>query len=167
MKSSEQGKIIAINLPPYLKQFLIHIYGKEPIKLKRTTKLYILLVQYVAYIHEGWQIPDISENVLHIELPYNILIERSRLGYIPPRSNHEIKQFICGLFYGEFIQYMYGKVLKEKWCIKYAIINFIDQYDINYNRTNYETLKKIFNRQINSAKKKNRSSILEKEIVNI
>jgi len=101
-----------------------------------------------------YKLPITEEDTMLVELPYNKVINVRSMNYIPECSMPEIKKYIYGLFYGSFISYMNNKVLREHWSIKYAIINFIDEHDMNWNKTNYETLKKIFDRYRHPEPKK-------------
>lgn len=148
------GQIVAIKIPPYLKEFFIHRHGAEPIKATQATKFFVVLAQYLAHKTNKWKPPVASEDTLLIELPYNKVINVRSMNYIPESSMPEIKKYIYGLFYGSYISYMNNKVLRERWSIKYTIINFIDEHDMNWNKTNYETLKKIFDRYRHPEPKK-------------
>jgi hypothetical protein len=144
-----QYKEVAIILPPYLKQFFIYKYGREPVKLRESSKLYAIIIRYLGHIPGGWQIPESSDNILRIKLPYNPLINKSNLGYFSKNSTREIKNWLFGIFYGQLITYLHDKVICEKWSLKYAIINFCDKYDMTWNAKTYETLRKIFERYRN------------------
>ena len=153
------GQIVAVKIPPYLKEFFIHRHGDEPIKATQATKFFVVLAQYLTHKPKGWKLPVITEDTLLIELPYNKVINVRSMNYIPECSMPEIKKYIYGLFYGAFISYMNDKVLKDHWSIKYAIINFIDEHNMNWNKTNYETLKKIFDRYRHPEQKKDEKKL--------
>lgn len=142
------GQIVSIKIAPYLKEFFIHKHGSEPIRASRETKLFMFISRYLTRKPKGWKPPEEEEDSLLIELPHNELIEVRNWNYISPKYFPEIKTYIYGLFYGAFISYMNKRCIHEKpaWSIKYAIINFIDEHNMNWNKTNYETLKKIYYR---------------------
>jgi hypothetical protein len=94
---------------------------------------------------------------LHIRLPFNKVINKSKLGYFSEQSMRKIKDYIYGIFYAQFIDYMYDKVVVGGWNVKYAIVNFIDKFDMQWNPTNYETLRKIFDRYRNPVPNKSKS----------
>ncbi len=140
------GHIVAIQVKPYLKEFIINRYGQEPIKATSSTKLFPLFAPFLTHKPVGWKPPEPSENRLLFELPHNKVIDVRSLNYINPRHFPEINSFFYGLFYGQFIRYMNDKVIKLRWQAKYAIINFVDENNISWNKANYETLKKIYYR---------------------
>ncbi len=154
------GQIISLKIPPYLKEFFVFRHGVEPIRASSETKFFMFLVQYLTHKPVGWKMPVESADTLLVELPYNKLINVRTLNYISPKHFPEIKTYIYGLFYGAFISYMNNKVIREHWSIKYAIINFIDEHNMSWNKTNYETLKKIFDRYRNPESKKKKENIL-------
>ena len=146
------GQIVSIKIAPYLKEFFIYKHGAEPIRATRETKFFMFICQFLSRKpKKGWKPPVVSEDTLLVELPYNEFIKIRDYCYINPRFYPEIKTYIYGLFYGAFISYMNKRCIHEKpaWSIKYAIINFIDEFNMSWNKTNYETLKKIYYRYRN------------------
>jgi hypothetical protein len=140
------GQIVSIKITPYLKEYFIYRHGCEPIKASRETKFFMFMARYLEHKPVKWKMPDESDDTLLIELPYNEIIDVRNLCYISPKYYPEIKSYVYGLFYGAFISYMNPRVIKEHWSIKYSIVNFIDEHNMSWNKTNYETLKKIYDR---------------------
>lgn len=140
------GQIVAIKIPPYLKEYFVFKYGAEPIKAYRETKIFMFISRYLARKPKKWKPPIASDDTLLIELPYNEVIDIRTLCHIAEKNMPEIKTFIYGLFWGEFIDYMNRKTFKENWTMKYAIINFCNDHNMNWGKTNYDTLQKIYYR---------------------
>jgi hypothetical protein len=140
------GQIVAIKIPPYLKEFFIYKHGAEPIKATRETKFFIFISQYLTRKPKGWKPPVTSDDTMLIELPHNEVLEVRTYCYISEKNMPEVKTYIYGLFFGAFISYMNEKVLNQEWAIKYAIINFCDEHNMSWTKTNYETLQKIYYR---------------------
>jgi hypothetical protein len=140
------GHIVAIKLTPYLKDFCIKRYGPgEPIKATTTNKIFTFLKEYLTPKPKKWKPPVPGEDVLLVELPYNDEVNVRCHNYINPRNNAELKSFFYGMFYAAFVTYMNEKVIGEGWQVKYAIINFMDLYDISY-KANYDSLKRLYYR---------------------
>jgi hypothetical protein len=140
------GQIVAIKIQSYLKEFFIFRHGPEPIKAVRETKLFMFISPYLSKKPKTWKPPVPSDDTLLIELPYNEVIEVRTYCHIADKYMPEIRTYIYGLFWGTFINYMNQKVIGEKWAIKYAIIQFCDSHNMNWGKTNYETLQKIYYR---------------------
>jgi len=140
------GHIVAVNIRPYLKDYLINRFGKEPIKATMRNKLFPFLVKFLTPIPKRWRPPVKEEGTLLIELPFNDAVNIRHLNYINPRHYVKINTYLYGLFYYHFIEYMNEKVIEKRWQIKYAIVNFIDVNNMNWDCTNYETLKRIYYR---------------------
>jgi hypothetical protein len=141
------GQIVSVKIQPYLKEFFIHKHGSEPILAKRETKFFMFISQYLTIQPKNWRPPQESLDTLLIELPKNNdVIDIRKYNYISPRHYGEIKTYIYGLFFGAFISYMNQKVFHENWAIKYAIINFCDEHNMCWSKTNYDTLQKIYYR---------------------
>ena len=139
------GHIIAIKTRPYLKDYYINYFGgSEPIKATVTNKLFPFLIHYLTPKPKNWKPPEPAADILLIELPYNDEHNVRYYNYIHPRHNRPIASYLYGLFYAQFIRYMNEKVMQERWQVKYAIYNFLDQHNIDC--TNYETLQKIYYR---------------------
>lgn len=153
------GEIIGVKIQPYLKEFFIHRHGPEPIKATQATKFFVVLAQYLTNKGKGWRPPISNDEILLIELPFNKILNVRSRNYIPEHSMPEIRKYLYGLFYGAFISYMNDKVLRDNWAIKYAIINFIDEHDMSWDKTNYETLKKIYDRYRHPKQKKDEKKL--------
>lgn len=148
----DERQKVAIKLPAYLKDFFTHEFGPEPISLTYASKIYPLLIQYISNVPKNWTLPEASQEVLHILMPNNKIVTSGRLGYFGENAMREIKSYVFSIFFARFISYMGEKVEVEKWNPKYAIINFMDRYDIIYNAKSYGALKKIFERYRNRSK---------------
>jgi hypothetical protein len=141
------GQIVCIKTRPYLKDFFINRYGPgEPIKATCTNKLFPFLIEFLTQKPKDWKPPVADNFLLLIELPYTDSINVRCRNYIHPNNYPAINSFIYGLFYAQFIQYMNEKVIEQQWQIKYAVINFVDQNNMKWDTSNYDTLKRIFYR---------------------
>lgn len=152
------GEIVEIKLrKKYLKNYILHKYGsgQEPITATISNKLFPFLSQFLSHQPKNWHPPEPKDDNVLFQLPYNDIYETRNLRYINPRHHSEISNFFYGMFYADFISYMTDRHIKRGWQIKYAIIKFIDDYDMHYNKDTFWTLHKIFYRFRNQKKGKN------------
>jgi hypothetical protein len=161
------GEIVEISLKQksYLKEYFIHQYGQEPITASIRNKLFPFLAKYLTHRPKGWKPPVSKNDNLLIELPYSEHINVRALNYISPKHFSEIRSFLYGRFYGDFITYMNEKHHKYGWQKKYAIIRFIDDNNMNWDKADYETLKKIYDRYLyperDKKTRKNNKKVLQ------
>ena len=139
-------RIVKLKIHPYLKEYYIHRFGPEPIKAKLKTKLFRLIFNYLVRIPFNWRPPVSSEDTLLIELPYSDYIDVRSMCYIDPCSYGKISTLLYNLFYCDYVRYMDKCVYKGKKDIKTSIEEFIDVNQMSWDKTNYETLKKIYQR---------------------
>jgi hypothetical protein len=94
---ASSGQIVLVKIPPYLKEYFIHCFGKEPIKARANTKLFIILAPYLERIPYNWRPPVSSADGLLIELPNNHIIRIQTYCYINPLNYGEIKKKLYNL----------------------------------------------------------------------
>lgn len=138
------GEIVEIKIDPYLKEYYIHRYGPEPIKLTASTKMFPLIAEYLTHKPKDWKPPVSRTDNLLFELPFNEVINVRCLNYINPRNYSKIRSFFYGKFYSRFISFMNRKVINEGRTIKHTIIDFIDRNGISWNTANLDTLQKLY-----------------------
>jgi hypothetical protein len=150
------GEIVEVRIKPYLKDYFINQFsdnGEEPVPATTANKLFPFLSMYLTHRPKGWKPPISKENNLLIELPWTDKFNVKSLNYISPKHFSEINSFLYGRFWGDFITYMNQK-MKKRWQQKYAIIRFIDDNGMNWNKADLETLKKIYYRYLYESGKK-------------
>ncbi|MFP4449274.1 MAG: hypothetical protein ACLFPH_11115 [Bacteroidales bacterium] len=150
------GEIVEVKVKPYLKDYFINLYsenGKEPIVASTANKLFPFLSQYLTYRPKGWKPPVSEQDNLLFELPYSDRFNVKSLNYISPKHFREIRSFLYGMFWGDFVTYMNEKVNHKKWQKKYAIIRFMDDNNMSWDKVDMETLKKIYYRYQFNVKK--------------
>ena len=155
------GEIVEIKIKPYLKEYFTNMYGSEPIQATTANKLFPFLLQYLTHRPSGWKPPESKKDNLLFELPYSEHVNVRSLNYISPKHFPEIRSFLYGKFWGDFISYMNQKVFKKRWQQKAAIIHFMLDNDMSWDKVDYETLKKIYYRYLydNGKKKKNAKKV--------
>ena len=147
------GIIVAVKTKPYLKDYIIFKYGgQEPVKATIPNKLFPMLSRYLTKKPVGWRIPVATEDTILFELPFTdskFLDIRSHC-YINPKHFKDISSFFYGLFYSEYTIYMNKHCIdKERgilWQFKYGIINFMDSNNICFDKINYDSIKRIYQR---------------------
>jgi hypothetical protein len=140
------GQIVLVKILPYLKEYFIHRFGSEPIKATRDTKIFIILAPYLIRIPSKWRPPVSCDDGLLIELPYSHLINIQKYCYIDPRSYARINKKIYNLFCADLVMYVNHNVFEHNCEIQKAINDFIDLNEMNWDKTNFDTLKKIYYR---------------------
>jgi hypothetical protein len=155
------NQIVEVRIKPYLKDYFINQFGEEPIKATTANKLFPFLANYLTHRPQKWKPPVSRDDNLLFELPFSEKINVRSLCYISPKHFSEIQSFLYGRFWGDFITYMNQKVMKKRWQQKYAIIRFMDDNGMDWNKADYETLKKIYYRYLyeSGKKKKNEKKV--------
>lgn len=154
---------VEINLRPYLKEYIINRYGQEPVKASNANKIFPLLFPYLTKIPLKYK-PLSGPGVIRFELPYNELIEVRNNKYINPRNFGAIQSYFYGLFTIDFTGYVNENVLNKNLPIKTSIISFCDEYNITYDFANYDSLKRIYLRYRDKARRN--QSGRKKDIIN-
>lgn len=150
--------IISIPIKPYLKDFLVNIYGQEPIPTSKKNIIGIL----VEPILKKPPVDYIPQQT--ISKPDNILIEIIKCKkkkeleknplyyhYISLDDQLKLQRGILNIFNHIFYTFTDSYILAySKGNIKYEIKNCIDdfcnEYDINKDNADYEMLKKNYYR---------------------
>jgi len=168
------GIIIAVKTRPYLKDYIVNRYGNgsEPVKASTANKIFPLLSQFLTHKPKEWKLPESSQDTILFELPYNELLNVRTLCYIHEDHFPGITSFFYGMFHTHFVTYMNNKCLDKspRWRFKYAIYNFMDEYEISIDKVNYDSLKRIYlryrkqlcdfdEREFDERPKKNRKKV--------
>jgi len=140
------GEIVAIKIKTYLKDYFTHKFGEEPIKATNDNKLFPFLLRYLKPKPKKWKPPVSSSDILLLELPFNRSVNIRHCNYIHSKDFSSISSFFYGIFWSNFIEYMNKKVIDERWQIKYSIIHFMDTNNIQFDKVNYDSLKRIYYR---------------------
>lgn len=152
------GEIVEVRIKPYLKNYFINQYGEEPIKATTSNKLFPFLLQFLTYRPKNWKPPESRADNILFELPYSEYVNVRSMNYISPKHFSEISNFFYGKFWGDFISYMNEKMFRKRWQQKYAIIRFMDDNNMDWNKTDMETLKKIYYRYLYQSGKKKKNA---------
>jgi hypothetical protein len=143
------GIIVAVKTKPYLKDYIVFSHGgTEPVKATMANKLYPMLSRYIIRRPIGWKPPEASDDTILFELPYNKIMDARQHCYISPDNFSDISAFFYGLFYTHLIIYMNENCLgeKNKWQFKYGIVKFMDDNNICFDKINYDSIKRIYQR---------------------
>lgn len=146
-------------MPKYLKEYLINLYGQEPIQASNTTFFGMLINQEVSLKPANYVFKNIPEseidNYLKVEL-VQCFRDRKMLSYdyIPEASYISIIKTLRKMLYRDYFIYLINKASKDPFAtIKSITLNFLEDKSITDIQTAYETLKKKYDRSEISIRK--------------
>ena len=141
---AENPIFVSVKIRPYLADYIIYHYGQHPIKANEKSKIFPLLSSYLTHPPPKYRPHVPGPGWITFELPYNKVIDIRRNNYISPKHFSEIQSFFYGMFYSHFVLYMNEQCLKNKLPFKSAIITFMDENNISYDRFQYDSLKRLY-----------------------
>jgi hypothetical protein len=153
-KITEKRPYVVIKLRPYLRDWVVNEYGldnDEPVLATQGNKLFPFLSTYLTKVPSKHKdhLPDREH--LRIYLPYNEVIRVRNLLFINKDHYPEIQSFFYGRFYCKFILFMNDRHIKQKLNIKPCINDFCRLNNINFDKVNYDSLKRIYHRYRNDG----------------
>ncbi len=146
-KSKKENPTVALKLKPYLKEFLICKLQEEIHYSSRKSIIGAIIEPLVEYIPKGTNPSTKSEDDFTFTIPYNFnkLDARQHTIYIS-EHNQRIFERILNLYFKEvFFSYMDDKVRYHNE-IQKCILLFCSDYNITFNKINFESLKKAYYR---------------------
>ncbi len=150
------NQTVYIQLRPYLKDYFVKKLGPEPIKATSKNKLFILLLPYLTKVPKNYNPSNFKDNkFLLLELPFNELVNVRCYNYIDPKNYGEIQSYFYGIFYHDFTRTVNKYHIDQGMNIKNSIILFCEENDVNFDYTNYDSLKRIYLRYRKRLKKVN------------
>jgi len=137
---------IKIPVQNYLKKYLLHEMGPEPIRVSNKDRFGAflqLLLKRNAAIRHSYTEPQ--EAVIEFQLPWD---SKKRNGWqVTGEAAHRFKQFVREDFYRSLKNYVDAATLYTTGLlIREAIEEFMDLYNLNYHDITYEALKKHYYR---------------------
>lgn len=122
-----------IKLKPYLKEFLIHLYGKEPIRFPEDSDLLVFLHTFRTKPPR----PDIQQSQVMAETNTEIVLPFQRAGRDPRTYNHlgnraqiEFQKKVHTFFCVTLNDYVACKVHVQNFAWQAAIELFAEEYNI-------------------------------------
>jgi hypothetical protein len=158
---------VAIKVKPYLKDYIIAIYGAEPVKITESNKLAPLFIKRLCKVPENYKpIKDYSDYIL-FELPFNGDKNIRYNNYIPDAKQKYVAEFFESECKSQFRMFMNENQDKFSGVLKDVIFEFMRIYDINSGEDTYETFKKDYYRfriKIKKPLRKTRGTKIFKEV---
>jgi hypothetical protein len=139
---------IPIKIPAqsYLKKYLLHELGPEPIRISNKDRFGAFLrrlLQRNAAIRHSYHDPQ--EAVIEFQLPWDYLTRNGC--QVTREAVHRFKQFVREDFYRSLKNYLDAATLyNSDLLIRQAIEDFMDRYELNEDDISYEALKKHYYR---------------------
>lgn len=157
MKKKGSNQIIRIKMKPYLKDYLVHLYGSEPIRFNDRSKYNELIMQLISKAPDDYIPSRETEGIVQIQLPYNNKKDVRSYYYLSMNSQEIIQQRIYAMFYAEVFHFVNKCAMNKNkgyatLSIKNAIILFLEQHGINPDSVTYETVRKQYYRYRKSLK---------------
>lgn len=137
---------VAIKVKPYLKDYIIAIYGMEPVKISDSNRLSPLFLKRLCKVPENYKpLKDYSEYII-FELPFNCDKNIRYNNYIPDAKQKYIAEFFESEFKAQFRMFMNENQDKFSGILKDIIFEFMRIYEIDSGEDTYEMLKKDYYR---------------------
>lgn len=135
--------LVSVEIKPYLVDYCKHYYGEHPIIVSKTDLL--------PFIHDHLSRPPVNyrplkneDKILTFQLPWNKVMDIRKLNYISPRKHKLFNTYFYHLFKHHFVTYMNRSCIDNNLPYKTAIINFMEENSISYDRFQYDSLKRIY-----------------------
>lgn len=141
-------KAIPIKIPAqaYLKKYLLHELGGEPIRISNKDRFGAFLqrlLQRNAAIRHSYSEPQ--DTIIQFELPWDYLTRNGC--QVTHEAVHRFKQFLREEFYSSLKNYLDAATLyNPDLLIRQGIEDFMDRYDLTEDDISYEALKKHYYR---------------------
>lgn len=137
--------VLYIRMEKYLRQWVVHQYGEEPISFPRWSKENDFLQDHVQRKPWYWK-PEPSEDSLSISVPKREGFQRRTWCYVPSYKLVILRKMLQEKFYRAFFGYIatpnpYITTMKGR------IIAFMKANGIEEDKSNLETLMKIRQRK--------------------
>lgn len=135
--------LVSVEIKPYLVDYCRYYYGNDPIIVSKT--------DLFPFIHDQLSRPPLnyrpvkdSEKKLTFQLPWNKVRDIRKLNYITPRKYKLFNTYFYHLFKNHFVTYMNKACIDNNLPYKTAIISFMEETSISYDRFQYDSLKRIY-----------------------
>lgn len=120
-----------IKLKHYLREFLIHLYGEEPICFPQNSDLLVFLHTYRTKPPKPGVIEVLEETNTELAVPYQKSGRDSRIyNYLGRRAQIEFQKKVHTLFCATLNDYVAQKVHVEHFTWQAAIELFAEEYEI-------------------------------------
>ena len=143
---------VFIKIKPYLKAFLISVFGEEPVFIpKNFDGLYINIFEKLLIkpnVRDIISIPDNKNDYIEIILPYYPNTNINVKNFLSANSQRIIEQRIADIFWETFYHYI-SDLLKHNISINGAIYSFMERYNLPFDSNIEDTLKKSHYRRKN------------------
>ena len=167
---------VFIKMKPYLKAFLISLYGNEPIFFPKTKEA--IFVNKIEKLlskppHDFSDvIPDEKEEYLEVILPYFKYTNINTKNYLSENSQKIIEEQSDKLFWEAFHDHMLDSFREQISRIR-AVVSFIEKYDLPYDdkiedmlRKSIYRRKKIFSKMPKRKYTKKKSTCMAEKSTN-
>jgi hypothetical protein len=131
---------------PFLKEFIISMYKSDPVIASTKNAIGIFIKQLLEKPpKELKHIKNDESNTIKIILPNYNDKRINSCNYISEHNQNLFSSFIFSLFRDMFFTYI-NERLKLGFQKKDSILQFCYDNNISFDKTNYETLKKLYDR---------------------
>ncbi len=139
--------IVYISVEGYMRQWLVHKYGAEPIAFRKWSKENDLLQESLRPKPEGWK-PEARQGSIAIAVPKRDGFNPKKWCYIPQQKLVILRQILIHQFRRDFFEFI-AQPNPSKPTIKMRVLEFMKKRNIKEDSSVLDTLLKI--RQRNKA----------------